>query len=259
MPPHGPGVNNLGDYRGGFGRAGFSVLILTGILIADASVILRDQLIHEIGPHLRGDVSNPLCAITPLPALCIQRKTPRRPRPAVICQNRPLRGFNIPVAKPTCSLAKVWLVSMPVNATEQNPKPSHASAARFEIFKQQILLQYLNQTPDVEFHAAIMRQADEAARVAWFTPYPFFTFPCLFEEKARLAADHAQREILHYWSGMYCNQPQTAARLSDLLPGQAPNPMEREPAKALWEEHSKKGIEHAPALSTWRLRLPCEL
>jgi hypothetical protein len=75
-------------------------------------------------------------------------------------------------------------------------------AARFAILKQRLLLRYLNETPASETHALIMRQAGEAAILAWRSSYPLLTFPCLFEEKAAAATEQACRQASVYWNGL---------------------------------------------------------
>ena len=53
-------------------------------------------------------------------------------------------------------------------------------AARFGILKQRLMLRRLNETPEFEAHALIMKQADEAAFLAWRRPIRCLPFPvCL--------------------------------------------------------------------------------
>ena len=61
-----------------------------------------------------------------------------------------------------------------------------------------MLLQRLNETADSELHALIIRQANEAASIAWLTSYPALIFPCLFEEKADAAVERARGEERNY-------------------------------------------------------------
>jgi hypothetical protein len=84
-------------------------------------------------------------------------------------------------------------------------------AKRFGILKQRLLLGRLNETPESETHALIMRQADEAALLAWLTLYPLLTFPCLFEEKAAAATEQARRQARLYWQGLELQPPACAA------------------------------------------------
>jgi uncharacterized membrane protein YidH (DUF202 family) len=73
---------------------------------------------------------------------------------------------------------------------------------RFGILKQRLLLQRLDEMPDSATHALIIRQANEAAFLAWLTSYPLLAFPCLFEERAAAAMDQARRQACRYWHGL---------------------------------------------------------
>jgi hypothetical protein len=53
--------------------------------------------------------------------------------------------------------------------------------------KTRLLQQLLKETPDPEFKASLRRAANEAAALAWMTPYPLLVLPTLFEEKTRTA------------------------------------------------------------------------
>jgi hypothetical protein len=90
-------------------------------------------------------------------------------------------------------------------------KPDRRLAERFVILKQRLLLERLNKTPEFETHALIMRQANEAAFLAWVSSYPLLTFPCLFEERASLAAEQAHRQARLYWNGLEAATPARAA------------------------------------------------
>ena len=80
--------------------------------------------------------------------------------------------------------------------------PEHGVSVRFVVLKQRLLLECLNQTPEPETHALIMRQASEAGLLAWLSSYPFLTFPCLFEERAVSATEQARRQSRIYWNGL---------------------------------------------------------
>jgi hypothetical protein len=84
-------------------------------------------------------------------------------------------------------------------------------AARIAILKQRLLLRHLNETPASETHALIMRQADEAAILAWRSLYPLLTFPCLFEERAAAATEQACHQASVYWNGLVAEIPARAA------------------------------------------------
>jgi hypothetical protein len=73
---------------------------------------------------------------------------------------------------------------------------------RFVVLKHRLLLECLNQTPEPETHALIMRQANEAALLAWLSSYPLLAFPCLFEERAASATEQARRQARIYWNGL---------------------------------------------------------
>jgi hypothetical protein len=64
-----------------------------------------------------------------------------------------------------------------------------AQEARFERLKHRLLLNSLNKVPQDRENARLRRAANEAAALAWVTPYPLLVYPVLFEEKARAAMD----------------------------------------------------------------------
>jgi hypothetical protein len=72
----------------------------------------------------------------------------------------------------------------------------------FGTLKQRLLLRRLDETPEFETHALIMRQADEASFLACLTSYPLLTFPCLFDERATEATEQARRQAHRYWNGL---------------------------------------------------------
>src|SRR5213080_1572753 len=69
-----------------------------------------------------------------------------------------------------------------------------AQEARFERLKYRLLLNSLNELPRTRVNARLRRAANEAAALAWVTPYPLLVFPVLFEEKARAAVAYARRQ-----------------------------------------------------------------
>ena len=79
------------------------------------------------------------------------------------------------------------------------------------MLRQRLLLQRLNEAPDLTTHVLIMRQANEAGFLAWLTSYPLLTFPCLFEERAATATEQAQRQARLYWNGLEAQPPACAA------------------------------------------------
>jgi hypothetical protein len=60
--------------------------------------------------------------------------------------------------------------------------------------KARLLREWLRQTPDEQLCAPLRRAANEAAALAWFTPYPLLFFPGLFEEKASVALRQGARQ-----------------------------------------------------------------
>lgn len=52
-----------------------------------------------------------------------------------------------------------------------------------EQFKNRLLRAALNEAADAEFYAPLRRAANEAAALAWMTPFPLLFFPSLFDEK----------------------------------------------------------------------------
>jgi hypothetical protein len=60
--------------------------------------------------------------------------------------------------------------------------------------KARLLRQWLEQTTDMRHYAPLRRAANEAAALAWFTPFPLLFFPALLEEKARAALRQGARQ-----------------------------------------------------------------
>jgi hypothetical protein len=60
--------------------------------------------------------------------------------------------------------------------------------------KTRLLQEWLRQTPDEQLYAPLRRAANEAAALAWFTPFPLLFFPGLLEEKARAALRQGARQ-----------------------------------------------------------------
>lgn len=75
------------------------------------------------------------------------------------------------------------------------PAPYRAELEnRFEQLKGRLLAEQLEETWEPELNSALRRAANEAAALAWVTPYPLFFFPALFEEKAAQAITVAERQ-----------------------------------------------------------------
>jgi len=65
---------------------------------------------------------------------------------------------------------------------------------RFERLKTRLLHESLDVVWDPELNSEVRRAANEAAALAWITPYPLLVFPILFEEKTRHALGVAARQ-----------------------------------------------------------------
>jgi len=63
---------------------------------------------------------------------------------------------------------------------------------RLEELKNELLRAALYERP--ELGGYVRRAANEAAALAWITPYPLLVFPALFEEKAGTALLQAERQ-----------------------------------------------------------------
>lgn len=75
------------------------------------------------------------------------------------------------------------------------PAPFRATQeTALERLKNQLLLRLLNELNEPGVITYVRRAANEAAALAWVTPYPLLTFPGLFEEKAEAALVYAERQ-----------------------------------------------------------------
>ena len=63
-----------------------------------------------------------------------------------------------------------------------------------EQLKGRLLAQALDETANSELYALLRRAANEAAALAWATPYPLLLFPALFSEKAHTATRQVQQQ-----------------------------------------------------------------
>ncbi len=80
---------------------------------------------------------------------------------------------------------------------ELKPSAAHFRAAeqdRFESLKIKLLREQLSAEFDPASCLRLRRAANEAAALAWVTPYPLLVFPALFEEKAETAVARAERQ-----------------------------------------------------------------
>ncbi|HMP81078.1 MAG TPA: hypothetical protein PKA41_00035 [Verrucomicrobiota bacterium] len=64
-----------------------------------------------------------------------------------------------------------------------------------ERLKNRLLQQRLGTTTAPELNARLRRAANEAAALAWITPFPLLMFPALFEEIAQTARVQAARQF----------------------------------------------------------------
>ncbi len=77
------------------------------------------------------------------------------------------------------------------------PAPFRAvQDSRFEKLKHRLLNERLGQVWEPGDSSQLRRAANEAAALAWVTPYPLLVFPVLFEEKATAAADFNRHQRL---------------------------------------------------------------
>jgi hypothetical protein len=65
----------------------------------------------------------------------------------------------------------------------------------FERLKGRLLREALYQTEAPGVNGYLRRAANEAAALAWVTPYPVLVFPALFEEKVQTAMLQAARQV----------------------------------------------------------------
>lgn len=64
----------------------------------------------------------------------------------------------------------------------------------FEALKGKLLAARLEEVWDAEMNSQLRRAANEAAALAWVTPYPLLMFPVLFDERADLALRRIERQ-----------------------------------------------------------------
>jgi hypothetical protein len=85
------------------------------------------------------------------------------------------------------------------------PVPMRGTAEdELEQLKARLVGPLLAPAAEPELNTALQRAANEAASVAWFTPFPLLVFPTLLEEKAADAIHQQarQREILARTQGL---------------------------------------------------------
>jgi hypothetical protein len=69
-----------------------------------------------------------------------------------------------------------------------------AAETELEQLKARLLRPLLAPVEEPELNTALQRAANEAASVAWFTPFPLLVFPTLLEEKAAKARRQQARQ-----------------------------------------------------------------
>ena len=75
------------------------------------------------------------------------------------------------------------------------PAPFRAvQESLFERLKNQLVTERLEEIWRPELSNHVRRAANEAAALAWVTPYPLLVFPSLFQEKAESAVLIAERQ-----------------------------------------------------------------
>ena len=75
------------------------------------------------------------------------------------------------------------------------PAPFRATLDNeFERLKSRLLLERLEKLPEPRSNSALRQVANEAAALAWVTPFPLLVFPLLFEEKANAALQRSERQ-----------------------------------------------------------------
>jgi hypothetical protein len=71
-----------------------------------------------------------------------------------------------------------------------------AAETELDQLKNRLLARELERTATLEQNVGLRRAANDAAALAWLTPYPLLLLPVLFEEKARAARIKAGRQAL---------------------------------------------------------------
>lgn len=86
----------------------------------------------------------------------------------------------------------------PETRFELKPAPAAPFRAlqetRFELLRRELLNERLGELLDPAFNSYLRTAANEAAALAWVTPYPLLVFPTLFEEKADSALLLAEKQ-----------------------------------------------------------------
>lgn len=87
----------------------------------------------------------------------------------------------------------------PETRFEVQPTPAAVFRAtqetEFERLKNRLLREALFELTKPALNGYLRRAANEAAALAWVTPFPLLVFPALFEEKAETALLQAARQV----------------------------------------------------------------
>lgn len=71
--------------------------------------------------------------------------------------------------------------------------------AQWEVARQRLVMQLLDEVPDPTTHHLVLKAAAEAAALATTCPYPLLVFPTLLAEAASAAMDLERQRAQAYW------------------------------------------------------------
>ncbi len=83
---------------------------------------------------------------------------------------------------------------MSARSTVRKLPASFGPENRFERLKATLLAERLEESLEPDLNSQVRRAANEAAALAWVTPYPLLVFPVLFEEKVEAALKVSERQ-----------------------------------------------------------------
>lgn len=97
-----------------------------------------------------------------------------------------------------------------VDATAPTPARGPVES-ELEQLKARLLKPLINESADAAQTAPLKRAANEAASLAWFTPFPLLFFPALLEEKVYAAQrQQARQELIRRQTGDLLEKAKTA-------------------------------------------------
>jgi hypothetical protein len=79
-------------------------------------------------------------------------------------------------------------------APRANARRANLSKTNFEHLKAGLVKQLLGETSNASAHKTLNLAANEAAALAWTTPYPLLVLPALLSEKASEVRQHRLRQ-----------------------------------------------------------------